>query len=254
MQHSRLGLFLKYARRNRWLFSARKALIILTVLAAYHSPAILSDLRLEREGIVATAFVEGKLSPRGRRGGIRYSLQYAFTVDGQPYGRDEPVSKELWQTVKLFGPLAVLYLPSAPQVCRAGPPAWETMSRIWLGIAVVALAILVIGLLKGAWEVASQLRLILRGVPVLGRVTLVDKSPDRVEYAYLAPVDGAPQLLEVAAAAIPLWYKEVTVGNVVLVMHDATNPRRSEIDWFDAREDERLALMQDAARQARMSS
>jgi hypothetical protein len=252
MQYSRLGLAMKYARWNHAIYNARKALIVLTVIATVYGPAVRRDWRFRTEGVVISANVEGKSSQQGRKGGGGYRLSYSFTVNGQVIRRDEQTPKEFWEPVKPFGSVDVTYLPSDPNVCRVGPPDQQTVPWLFVGMAAIA-SVIVVGFGKGAWEVSRQLTLTIHGSPVLARITLVDREGHRIEYSYLAGPLGEEQLYERSTDAVCASIKRMAVGDVVLVLHSDQDAGRSQIDWFDARAEERQLLMEETARQAKLS-
>jgi hypothetical protein len=115
------------------------AAIILIFIAAIFGPTLLRDQKYRSEGVVTQGIVEGKSSPRARKGSDRFYVWYSFSVDGRVINRDrEAISQELWRPLKQFGPVDVTYLPSNP--------------LLFLAMALVAVFVVILGVCQGIWS------------------------------------------------------------------------------------------------------
>lgn len=149
------------AKRSRSLRNIVNATVVLFFIVAFFGPTFLRDQRFRREGIVVQGIVEGKSSPRARKGSNRYYVWYSFTVDGQVVDRDrEAISQELWRPLKPFGPVDVTYLPSDPQVYHVGPPDQQSVPLLFVVMAFASVVVILVGACQGVWS-----SLVGRGLP-----------------------------------------------------------------------------------------
>lgn len=265
MRFSRLGLALKYANRSAEFQRA----VLLFFMGTIGFPLFffaLGDLRLSLSGRTATATVNGKQVASGssRRppvaavfalGGRRvphYYIAYEFTVDGQKFGGSFDVPQDRWAATQVGQSIEVLYLPSDPRVQRASDPIWLTVLVVPLAGGLAAWITGIYLIVAGIRTIRRRVVLIESGTPALGVVEEVGivesrrgaRSMESLRYRFLIETDGRQQMRnEKVKLNLAIKLSEIEVGDLILVVYDPADPARHEIDFFQARQEDRSRLV-----------
>jgi hypothetical protein len=197
----------------------------------------------------------GLFAHGGGRRGPRHLLHYEFTVGGKVYGGAAQVARSDWEAAQLGQPLEVVYLPAEPAMNRAGASFLASGGFIFLAFCVVGWAGGIAFVVSGARAVRRRVRLLAEGVPALGAIDAVNVRVPRkgkrfiesVRYSFLLEQGGEKQLRE-GELVSPVLFRpgEIKEKDVILVVYNAADPDRHEVDCFDARRADRLRLLSEA--------
>jgi hypothetical protein len=270
MRFSRTWLAVKYANRTP-AFGAALLFFFFGLLGSVTLPEIGRDAAFFFAGETVQAVVKGKQNAAaalppvaaaglfahgGGRRGPRYLLHYEFTVGGKVYGGAAQVARADWEAAQLGQPLEVVYFPSDPAVNRAGASFLASGGFIFLAFCVLGWAGGLAFVVSGVGDVRRRVRLLAEGVPALGVIDAVNvRVPRRkgkgfieaVRYSFLLEQGGEKQLREGELTA-PVLFRpgEIKEKDVIVVVCDAADPDRHELDCFDARRADRLRLLSEA--------
>jgi hypothetical protein len=272
MRFSRPQLALRYATRNPYFIAPTFLLLAGMMFTSLSLPRVCRDARLSLTGertkgtvthkIIAAAatpavVAAGLFAHGGRKRSPSYQLRYEFAAAGRVFGGTMAVSQHEWDAACVGQLLDIVFLPSDPQVNRAGPSFLLTKEAVQFWIGLAALVAWLRFVVAGLRDVARKVRLIAEGAPALAVIDRVEVSRTRkgaeflssLKYTFLMEQNGEKQLCEAESKGIvPYLLGEVKAGDMVLVVYDPSDTVRQEIDRFDARREDRLRLLAEAGR------
>jgi hypothetical protein len=159
---------------------------------------------------------------------------------------------------KLGGAVGLLVLPAPVCLMLALGLAFGPDPKVWVacvlgltGISIVAVALA--QLVRAVREIRHFLRLLAHGAPSLARITeakvvtverkvptpVVDRWLDLIAFTFQT---AAGEVVNVERGMPPVAHDRLHVGDRVLVLYDPVNPSDNVIDYFDARQADRLQI------------
>jgi hypothetical protein len=167
----------------------------------------------ETEGVVTRMW-------RGGENNDAFSVEYRFTVDGRVYGGGGSVEKGHWMSLGVGMPIAVRYLPSAPD--RNYPSADPPYTAVWAGPLMFGF-MAVLGA-RLPFKLRRQRRLLESGRPAPAVVTRLKKMREEGQYTvyYEFPLlDGA------RCQGHSRFRRETPEGSAICILYDPDDPSRS---------------------------
>jgi hypothetical protein len=162
---------------------------------------------------------------RGGENNDTFRLEYRFTMDGRTYGGAAPVKERHWKSLGVGLPIAIRYLPSAPD---RNYPSTDPPRRIvpW-GVCLLFGFVAVLGV-RMYLKVRRERRLLEDGRPAPALVTRLKKwwTEDGlkyiVHYRFSLP-DGATY-----KGRSNFHAKPIPEGSVICILYDPDNPLCSD--------------------------
>lgn len=256
---SDVGLWWRYLRSSLgWWFGLAWGLVGTVTLVALGF-VLEGDRRFREEGVAATATVIRTGHDPDVKAEHNYFLRYRYRDNaGQDYVIEQAVNETTWRQSAKGSELTVVYLPAQPsrvKVVSDIQPEW-VLPGIFLLVALVFAGPGWYVAIRAWRNVGRRLRVLRDGVAVLGRVTGVhektnvtinDRHPLYLSYQFL---DADGEAYSGDSSMLPLHLESRWApGDPILVLHDANNPDRHEVDIHGMRADDFRQLRSQAPRE-----